>query len=234
MEGYIKLHRKILDSYAMRSHEYLALFTYLLLKAQYRERVNAYGQKIMPGQVDTGRRRIAKDLRLNASKIQRMLKTLEIEHMIEQQCFSKNRIITIVNWHLYQESEPVIEPQVNHRRTHVERRKERKNNNIVSEVMRYLNSQLGTSYSENSKSAVRLVNGRVSDNYKLEDFKAVIDLKVSQWKSDPKMKKYLRPSTLFNATKFEEYNQELKQNIGSDDKLLDILGGECENTTKQR
>ena len=33
----------------------------------------------------------------------------------------------------------------------------------------------------------------------------MVAYKVAEWKNDPKMKKYLRPETLFNATKFESY-----------------------------
>ena len=42
----------------------------------------------------------------------------------------------------------------------------------------------------------------------LEDFKNVIDWKVSQWGSEEKMERYLRPQTLF-GTKFESYLNEI-------------------------
>lgn len=38
----------------------------------------------------------------------------------------------------------------------------------------------------------------------IEDVKAVIDFKIHEWKDNPKMKKYIRPSTLFGS-KFDSY-----------------------------
>ena len=37
----------------------------------------------------------------------------------------------------------------------------------------------------------------------------VIAKKVREWGADPKMSTYLRPATLFNATKFAQYQGEL-------------------------
>lgn len=39
----------------------------------------------------------------------------------------------------------------------------------------------------------------------VEEITSVIDAKVAEWKSDPKNCKYLRPETLFRASKFEQY-----------------------------
>ena len=46
----------------------------------------------------------------------------------------------------------------------------------------------------------------------MEDCLKVIGIKCSQWKNNPEMNKYLRPETLFNATKFGGYlnEQEVK------------------------
>ena len=48
---------------------------------------------------------------------------------------------------------------------------------------------------------------RREDDYTLEDFKAVIDYKVSKWKGTD-MEQYLRPSTLF-GNKFQNYVNEI-------------------------
>ena len=47
----------------------------------------------------------------------------------------------------------------------------------------------------------------MSEDFTVEDFKKVIDIKVAAWKDDPKMSQYLRPATLF-GTKFEGYLNE--------------------------
>lgn len=75
------------------------------------------------------------------------------------------------------------------------------------EIMNYFNQQAGTSYRASSKATQRLINARKNENFTVEDFKKVIDIKVAAWKEDPKMSKYLRPKTLF-GTNFESYLNE--------------------------
>lgn len=77
----------------------------------------------------------------------------------------------------------------------------------AKEILDYLNQKAGTSYRASSKATQRLVHARMSENFTVEDFKKVIDIKVANWKDDPKMSKYLRPKTLF-GTNFESYLNE--------------------------
>ncbi|HFZ6817562.1 TPA: phage replisome organizer N-terminal domain-containing protein [Streptococcus agalactiae] len=67
----------------------------------------------------------------------------------------------------------------------------------------YLNQKMNSNY-KFVKTNTDLVKARLKDSYTLEDFKAVIDKKCSEWVNSD-MEKYLRPSTLFNASKFESY-----------------------------
>jgi len=53
---------------------------------------------------------------------------------------------------------------------------------------------------------------RINEGATLDDFKAVINKKCSQWLNDAKMAGNLRPATLFAADKFEGYLQEAKRN----------------------
>ena len=81
---------------------------------------------------------------------------------------------------------------------------------VYNEIIKYLNDKTGSHFKPTSKSTQRLINGRVSENYSIDDFKHVIDVKTIEWKNNPKMSKYLTPDTLFNATKFEKYlNQKM-------------------------
>ncbi len=77
----------------------------------------------------------------------------------------------------------------------------------VKEVYSYLSSKTGKSFSPDSKHSKHL-RGRLREygnDLTVEILKGIIDLKVSDWKGDSKMKQYLRPDTLFNAEKFEKY-----------------------------
>lgn len=88
-----------------------------------------------------------------------------------------------------------------------------KNNNveqvdIAFKIIEYLNIKASKNYKSTTAQTKRLINGRLAEGYTLEDFKRVIDVKVKDWLHHKDMNKYLRPDTLFNATKFEAYLNE--------------------------
>ncbi|MBZ5949234.1 conserved phage C-terminal domain-containing protein [Leuconostoc gasicomitatum] len=76
------------------------------------------------------------------------------------------------------------------------------------EIIDYLNEKANTKYRSSGSKTKLLIKARVNDGFDLDDFKKVIDTKTSQWLNDPKMKKFLRPETLF-GTKFEGYLNEV-------------------------
>jgi len=78
----------------------------------------------------------------------------------------------------------------------------------ISEVIDYLNEKTGKSFRANSKATQQTINGRLAEGHTPEDCKTVIDVKVQQWGGDPHMRNYLRPSTLFAPTNFENYLNE--------------------------
>lgn len=95
--------------------------------------------------------------------------------------------------------------------------------NVYKEITDYLNDKAGRNFSYKNKSTQSQINGRMSEGRTVDDFKAVIDLKVEQWGNDDKMKNYLRPATLFAPTNFENYINEAlttaskkKSNLPSD------------------
>lgn len=76
---------------------------------------------------------------------------------------------------------------------------------IYNEIITYLNEKAQAKYKPNVQATRRLINGRLGEGYTLEDFKKVIDFCCSEWLKDPIMRPYLRPSTIFRASKFEGY-----------------------------
>lgn len=76
-------------------------------------------------------------------------------------------------------------------------------NDLIEQIIEYFNNKAGKRYKASSQSTKRVIHARLSEKFTLEDFKAVIDYKVSEWKGT-KMEDYLRPETLF-GTKFESY-----------------------------
>ena len=107
-QGWIKLHRKLLDSAVMKRSAYFHIWVTLLLKANHKKTTFIFNDKeqtLMPGQLLTGRKKLAKITRLNEFRIERILKLLENAHQIAQQKTSKFRIISIINWGKYQAME---------------------------------------------------------------------------------------------------------------------------------
>lgn len=125
-EGFVKIYRKILENPVVcKDTDYFSVWMYLLLNATHKELPALFnGKKIvlMPGQLITGRVSIAKALHLTDSKVQRILKTFENEQQIEQQTRFQNRLITILNWSVYQKSEQRNEQRLNSDRTANEQR----------------------------------------------------------------------------------------------------------------
>lgn len=82
------------------------------------------------------------------------------------------------------------------------------------EIIAYLNEKAGTEYRASSKYNRAFIKARWNEGYRLEQFKKVIDTKVTMWKGS-KMEDYLRPKTLF-GTNFENYlNQTVRTTVNS-------------------
>jgi uncharacterized phage protein (TIGR02220 family) len=76
------------------------------------------------------------------------------------------------------------------------------------EVIDYLNEKAGKAY-EHVPANLKFIIARLKDGATVERCKAVVDARADAWLGDPKMAQYLRPETLFNATKFAGYSGEL-------------------------
>lgn len=84
-----------------------------------------------------------------------------------------------------------------------------------SGVINYLNKQTGKQYKSTTKKNQTVIRARTDEGFTLDDFKRVIDNKVSEWKGTD-MEKYLRPETLF-GTKFEGYLNQQQSNAVDED-----------------
>lgn len=124
--GFLKLYRQTLENpTVMKDADHLAIWMWLLMNAKFAPvDTNFNGKRItlQPGQFITGRKEISKTLGVSESKVQRVLKCYESEHMIEQQTNRQGRLITIVSWDKFQVGEQQKEQQVNNNRTTSEQR----------------------------------------------------------------------------------------------------------------
>jgi len=101
MDGWVKIHRKMLENPVVcKDNDHLAIWIYLLVNATHKEIPAMFqGRKITlkPGQLVTGRKSISEQLSVSESKVHRVLLLFENDQQIEQQTSNKNRIISIVN-----------------------------------------------------------------------------------------------------------------------------------------
>lgn len=81
---------------------------------------------------------------------------------------------------------------------------------IAAQILLHLNQKANKSFKPVT-SNTKLIEARLAEGATIEECCGVIDNKVAEWASDSKMRKYLRPETLFNASKFAQYVGDLGQ-----------------------
>ena len=91
--------------------------------------------------------------------------------------------------------------------------KKKKNNTVrhtpdVLQLLQFLNEKTGRNY-QPVRANIELILARLKDGASVDDCRAVIAKKCREWATDDKMRFYLRPATLFNRTKFAQYQGEL-------------------------
>lgn len=229
-EGFIVLKRKLLE---WRWHDNMIAFSfwiYLLLKANWKP---AYfkGKLIPRGSFATSYETMSKETKLAKNTIRKWIKVFQEDGQIEVNSTHEYTVIKVTNYAKYQDvphypdmpidtpTDTPIDTQVDTRvdtplepdRTRITRITNKdiyswaeNDREVGKQVIDYLNEQTGKSF-HYTESNLKFIKARMNDGYNLEDFKTVIDKKCKEWKNDSKMQKYLRPETLFNATKFEGY-----------------------------
>lgn len=75
-------------------------------------------------------------------------------------------------------------------------------------ILNYLNDRSGKSF-KHVESNLKLIKARLKEGHSESEIYDVLERKIAEWENDPKMAKYIRPATLFNAEKFNQYVGEL-------------------------
>ena len=99
--GWIKIHRKLLDWEWYDEPNTLRLFLHLLLKANHKNK-SYRGTVIKEGQVMTGYDKLAKELSLSTQKIRTAINKLKLTNEITSVSTSQGTIIQIVKYKEYQ------------------------------------------------------------------------------------------------------------------------------------
>lgn len=104
----------------------------------------------------------------------------------------------------YKASTESVPELVPNRYTQKTTSKDNKQKDVEIDVIAYLNSKANRNYRA-VPANTKLIAARISEGATVDELKAVIDAKVAEWGFDPKMSAYLRPETLFGATKYAQY-----------------------------
>ncbi len=97
--------------------------------------------------------------------------------------------------------EQMLQQVDEHSSSYIEKDEEKEK--IITEIVVYLNEKSKSDYRPGTKKTRELISARL-DTYSADEIKKVIDIKCAEWLGT-EQEKYLRPETLFNATKFENY-----------------------------
>jgi len=106
-EGWVKLHRKVIDSCVFEDAALFQLFVYCILKANHKEKSKLWNGKMIllkPGQFITGRFKMAAALNTKPSTIYKRLKRLEMLGKIRMESNNKNTLLTVIKYSGYQEA----------------------------------------------------------------------------------------------------------------------------------
>ena len=103
--GYIKIHRKIIDSKIFKNSNYIHIWITLLIKAAHSK--NSWNYKgreysVKPGELFTSQDSLSDCTNINRSTIYRALKKMESEQMIITNSTPYGTHIQIINWKEYQ------------------------------------------------------------------------------------------------------------------------------------
>ena len=215
MAGWVKIHREIGDKpiWLESTSDQRSVLMALLMMVNYEpNKWEWQGEQYecMPGQVVTSLQKIAEKSGKGVSiqNVRTALKRFEKLGFLTNESTNKNRLITIVNWGVYQGSDDEPNKQTNRQLTSNQqaankqlttikniRTKEVKNKEIkdsvgqekpdtipYGEIIDYLNQKAGKSFKHTAVANKKIIKARWNEGYRLEDFKRCIDNKVVDWK----------------------------------------------------
>ena len=183
---------------------------------------------------------IMEKTKANKNEIDHCIRWLKSATMIATRKATRGFTLNILNYNGYQSLENYKSDTKSDSKSEMKAKQKRNesdtinknDNNDKNEIMKkeilsskldleapilYLNEKAKRKFDSKLSANRDLVKARYNEGRSLGDFKQVINKKVSDWLSDEKMMKYLRPSTLFNRVNFENYLNEPTKTINTDD-----------------
>ncbi|WP_338214941.1 conserved phage C-terminal domain-containing protein [Lacticaseibacillus salsurivasis] len=229
--GWIKVYRKIRQSFVWTDANQLKLWLLILMKASHegnRFLFNGQQVDVSSGQLVTGAHALAfefndgvpRDNQVACRKVWRWVKRFENEGMLTIKSNNKYSVITVVNYPQYQSNDNPVTIQrqpTDNPVTTIKNAKNAKNAKkstlhrpadaepVVNyaNVIAYLNKKSGKHFKDTETNR-KLIRSRLNEGFSKDDIKTAIDHVVAGWKGT-EMERYIQPSTIFRASKFEGY-----------------------------
>ena len=82
--------------------------------------------------------------------------------------------------------------------------KQKSKSDQAKDILEFLNMKTGRRYRPTPVN-LNFILARMKEGYTTEEIRAVIAIQCREWLHDDVMHKYLRPATLFNCEKFNQY-----------------------------
>jgi len=228
MTGYVKVFRKVLDNPNASNHLFLAIWSYLLLKASHKVyvmRIAGKDRELKPGDLVCSCRKVAEFFNINKDTVNNIFVTMEKDLMIRRTFHARKTVISVLNWSSYQDSldalrdisrgtPPDTLPDTNKKKE--ERRdgidsvnpkkasKEKVTLEKARGVMAEFNQRAGKNYRDHASSEhLTTIRARLEDGFTKEEMIEIIDHKVKELKGTEDECKWLNPTTLFRPQNFE-------------------------------
>ena len=120
-DGWIKLHRKMLDSAIWNNHELTRFWFYCLMKATHKPHKQTVGFRaiqLQPGEFVFGRKSASRGTGISEQTIRTCVKVLKTNLQLTTKTTSNITVLTICNWNDYQrcdnDDQPANQPEINH------------------------------------------------------------------------------------------------------------------------
>ncbi len=159
-DGWIKLHRKILENPIFENPKLLKMWIWCLLKASHKDKIKQVGLnqiEVKQGQFITGRLKGSMETNLNQATWYKYLKALEKLQYITINSNNKMTIVTIVNWGKYQSDTFEKEQQSNNK---VTTKEQQSNNKVTTKEQQSNNKVTHTRIIKNDKNDKNINNNR--------------------------------------------------------------------------
>jgi len=215
--GYVSVYRSILNWQWYQNHAATRLFIHLILLANHKP-TKWKNIEIQRGQVVTSIKSLQTQTTLSENQIRYSIFILKSTNDITIKTTNKFSIITVNNYGSYQFNENKINKQINKQiSTQITNKpqqtisKEVNNIYIVEQarpIIDHLNERAKTTFKPDTTITCKLIGKLLKRGYTQKDFEDVHNKKIEQWTNDEKMRKFIRPQTLYAESNFEAYLNE--------------------------